>query len=240
MRGPAPIPVFRGAAPALAIWLAACGAGGSAESGATCSDAATVRTGEATYYTLASGAGACMLDPDPGDLMTGAMNAADYEGSRACGACVALTGPGGSTTIRVVDLCPECARGDVDLSPEAFERISPLAAGRVPISWRWVSCDVAGPIRYHFKEGSNASWLAVQIRDHVNRIARVEARVDGRYSEVLRADYNYFVVPTGLGSGPFTFRVTDVHGHSVEDAAVPFAEAGDPYGAGQFPACAGP
>lgn len=236
----------------LALCLAACGGGASPGSPApgegppaqgeppACLADPGAHTGQATFYAFANGDGACMFGPSPGDLMVGAMNPADFEGSRACGACVALTGPAGSIRIRIVDLCPGCARGDVDLSPDAFARLSPLAAGRVPISWRYVSCDLAGPIRYHFKEGSNAFWLAVQVRNHANRVARVEALDGGRYEELARAGYNFFLAPAGLGSGPLALRVTDVHGQSTEDAAVRLVEGGDSAGAGQFPACAGP
>jgi expansin (peptidoglycan-binding protein) len=50
-------------------------------------------------------------------------------------------------------------------------------------------------------------------------------------------DYNFFVKADGMGEGPFTFRVTDVYGQSLEDEGIPFIEAGDAPGAGQFPAC---
>jgi expansin (peptidoglycan-binding protein) len=194
--------------------------------------------GDATYYTFADGTGNCSFAASPQDLMIGAMNHVDYAASAVCGACVQLTGPNATITIRIVDQCPECAVGDIDLSPEAFARIAELAAGRVSIAWRYRSCPVSGPIVYHFKEGSNQWWTAVQIRNHANRIATVEHRgSDGQYHLVPRLDYNYFVATSGLGPGPYDFRVTDVYGHVLEDSAIPFVEAGDSPGAGQFPTC---
>ena len=67
--------------------------------------------------------------------MIGAMNHTDYADSAACGACVELTGPNATITIRIVDRCPECPAGDIDLSPEAFAAIAELSQGRVPITW---------------------------------------------------------------------------------------------------------
>ena len=113
-----------------------------------------VQNGEGTYYG-ATGAGACSYDPSPGNLMVAAMNAPQWQGSQVCGTCVDVTGPKGKVTVRIVDLCPECKSGDLDLSQEAFVQIADQSAGRVKISWTAVACAVSGPIGIHFKEGSN-------------------------------------------------------------------------------------
>jgi len=130
------------------------GTGGSAGSGASaCANAATF-TGDGTYYD-ATGDGSCSFGPS-GDkpLLVGAMNAPDYDNSNVCGTCAHIKGPQGEVTVHIVDLCPECLHGDIDLSPDAFEKISPLVAGRGDISGQFVPCDVTGPIGYHFKEGT--------------------------------------------------------------------------------------
>jgi expansin (peptidoglycan-binding protein) len=194
--------------------------------------------GEATYYDFADGSGNCGFPPTPDDLMVGAMNHTDYAGSAVCGACVRLTGPNGTIDIRVVDQCPECPEGDIDLSPTAFSQIAALSAGRVPITWRYVPCDVQGPVVYHFKDGSNPWWTAVQMRNHRNAIARFEFKQDdGTWKQVARVDYNYFVEDSGMGPGPYSFRVTDVYGHELEDSGIGFVENGDVAGAAQFPPC---
>lgn len=169
--------------------------------------------------------------------MVGAMNHTDYAASAVCGACVELTGPNGTIRIRVVDQCPECQPGDIDLSPQAFEQISPLDAGRVNISWQYVACDVSGPISYQFKDGSSQYWTAVQIRNHRYAIAKVETMKDGAYVEMTRADYNYFLLESGAGTGPYSFRVTDVKGNVLEDTNIASVEQGNVVGAGQFPPC---
>jgi len=197
-----------------------------------------IHTGEATFYTFASGAGSCMFDSTPGDLMIGAMNAIDYAGSLVCGECLSLTGPGGTILIRIVDMCPGCLQGDIDLSPLAFSRIADTSLGRVPISWHVVPCAVIGPIEYHFKEGSNQWWTAVQIRNHRNPILSLEYLTSqGIYKSVNRVEYNYFVEPAGMGPGPYTFRVTDVYGHVLVDAGVVPGENVSVPGHAQFPAC---
>jgi expansin (peptidoglycan-binding protein) len=196
-------------------------------------------TGEGTYYA-ADGTGACSFDAHTGsdELLIAAMNAPQWAGSGVCGMCARVTGPMGEVTVRIVDLCPECAMGDLDLSPQAFDHIAERALGRVPITWREVPCDVTGPIEWRIKEGSNQWWTAVQVREHRHRIASVAIRGDdGTWRDVPRLDYNFFVDTAGFGPGPFTLRATDVHGNVLEDTGITLTEAVDQPGAAQLPPC---
>ncbi len=219
--------------------LPAC-AGGSTSDGdpaiGSCASVPADESGDGTYYT-ADGTGNCGFDASPNDLMVAAMNAPDYQTAALCGACLAVTGPQGSVTVRVVDQCPECKHGDLDLSPQAFQLLSPLAAGRIPITWHLVACDVTGPLAYHFKDGANAYWTAIQIRNHRYPIATLEAMQHGAYVSVPRLDYNYFVQESGLGPGPYMLRVTDTRGHTIEDANIALGDAVTRPGAQQFASC---
>ncbi|HLF13686.1 MAG TPA: expansin EXLX1 family cellulose-binding protein [Bacteroidota bacterium] len=203
-----------------------------------CHPDTSLHSGEATYYTFADGTGNCMYDATPSDLMLGAMNDPDYGNSEVCGECVELTGPDGTIKIRIVDRCPECLSGDIDLSPEAFSLIAPLSRGRVPINWHLIPCEVTGPIEYHFKDGSNQWWTAVQIRNHRHPVASLEYMTGaGTFKSVNRVDYNYFVETGGMGPGPYTFRVTDIYGHVLIDNGITHIENGSVAGQAQFPPC---
>jgi expansin (peptidoglycan-binding protein) len=212
------------------------GVSGGGGAPASCS-AESSHTGEATFYTFADGSGNCSFDKTPNDLMIGAMNAADYADSAVCGACATLEGPNGKVTVRIVDQCPDCAKGNIDLSPQAFDVIAARSAGRVPITWKYVACDAATSMSYRFKEGSSQWWTAVQVRHHRYAIAKFEYQKDGAFVEVHRESYNYFVEPSGMGTGPYTFRITDVYGDAVTDSGIGFAEAKEVQGKAQFPAC---
>jgi expansin (peptidoglycan-binding protein) len=222
----------------LVIVLAGCGGGddGGLTPGGSCTDAPPEASGEGTYYA-ADGTGACSFDASPGDLMVAAMNAVDYNTAAWCGACLAVTGPMGSVTVRVVDKCPECVHGDLDLSPQAFEQIAPLSAGRVPITWHEVPCNVSGNLGYHFKDGANQWWTAIQIRNHRYPIAKLEAQDGASWREIPRVDYNFFVETAGLGPGPYTLRVTDTRGHAVEDSNIELGDNVTRAGTSQFPLC---
>ena len=192
-----------------------------------------VHTGDGTYY-YATGAGNCGFDPSPQDLMVAAMNHVDYNNSAICGAYIQVDGPQGSVMVRVVDQCPECPAGDVDLSVEAFAKIAPISAGRVSISWQLVSPPLEGPIVYHFKNESNQWWMEIQIRNHRNPIQKLEIYNGSSYQTIPRMSYNYFQV-SGMGAGPYTFRVTDSLGNVLVDSGIPLTPGGNVNGSGQFP-----
>jgi expansin len=196
-----------------------------------------MHSGVATYYD-ANGDGNCMFGPSPNDMLVAAMNAADYQNSAVCGEYVHVSGPKGEITVRIVDSCPDCQAGQLDLSRQAFGKIAEMIQGRVPITWQVVSPELAGPIAYHFKDGSNPWWTAVQIRNHRNPVAKLEFKnAGGQWVTVSRLSYNYFVQSNPMmGPGPYTFRVTDSYGNELVDQNIPLAVNGTVNGAKQFPA----
>lgn len=210
--------------------------GGSESWGGSCDFTEAEHEGEGTFYA-ATGAGNCSFEATPHDLDVGAMNHTDYANSAVCGSCVEVTGPNGSVRIRIVDRCPECAPGDIDLSREAFAKIAEPRLGRVPIQWHFVPCEVESGVAYHFKEGSNPWWLAVQVRNHRHPVVKFEYQRGGAFHEARRESYNYFVIDDGLGQGPYTFRITDVTGQQLVSQGVPFREAESVQVREQFAAC---
>lgn len=201
-----------------------------------CTGAPLSATGSATFYD-ADGAGSCSFEPSP-DHMVAAFAGPDWSHARWCGACLAVAGPAGEVVVRVVDQCPGCKHGDLDLSREAFARIAPLSAGRTKITWHEIACPVTGPVAYRIKPGSSPHWMAIQLRNHRYPIARLEARdAGGGYRAIPRGDDNYFVAAGGLGPGPYALRVADVHGHTLDDAAIAAGHGAIRPGAAQLPVC---
>jgi expansin (peptidoglycan-binding protein) len=224
---------------------AAGGTGGTGGSGGSGGSAGTMGTsgmpvpigdmqmGDGTFYA-ADGSGNCMFDKSPGDLDVAAMNAAQYAGSAACGECVQVTGPKGTVTVRIVDQCPDCNKGQLDLSPQAFDKIAERSAGRVAITWTPVACAVSGNLSFRYKEGSSQYWTAIQVRNHRLPIAKLEVRKNGAWVEVHREPYNYFIDPSGAGPGPVNVRVTALGGEMVEDMLPAVTDGAVVSGATQF------
>ena len=174
------------------------------------------RDGVITFYD-ANGTGNCSFDATY-DLDVAAIIKTEYQGSAACGACAEIQGPKGTLRVRIVDSCPDCTTpGHLDLSPSAFAKLADMAAGRVQVKWRFVTCPVSGPLRYRFKEGSSQWWTGLQVRNHHKPIRKLEWLSLGTWVEVPRQDYNYFVQPTGLGLGLLPLRVTAWDGEVVYD-----------------------
>ena len=213
------------------------GSGGSDGGTAACTTAAPAgETGQATYYD-ADGTGACSFDAGS-DFLIAAMNMADYGNATWCGGCVHVVGPSGDVTVRIVDECPGCAPGGLDLSETAFSMISPLSAGRVDISWQQVDCPVTGPVQYVFQSGSSQFYTAIQLRNTRYPLVSLAA-IDGSGSaeELPRQSYNYFVAANGLGPGPYTLQVTDNRGETLEDTNIALDTSGPQSGSAQFPTC---
>ncbi len=191
----------------------------------------TAYTGDATFYD-ATGAGNCSYEAG-GDLMVVAMNQVDYENSQACGAYLRVSGPKGSVTVKVVDRCPECAVGALDLSAQAFARIADPVAGVVKVTWSLLSPALSGAVTVRYKEGSSPYWCAVQIRNHRNPVRTVEARIGSTWRALPRQEHNYFDSDKGAGCGG-PMRVTDIYGNRVT-VEVPLTVGRVQPGTAQFP-----
>ena len=170
--------------------------------------------GVATFYD-ADGGGACMYDPS-GDVMTGAMNTADYESSKACGAYVLVHAANGATvTVRITNECPgDCAPGQIDLSAQAFAKLAAPSAGRIPITWNLASPSTSDTISIRYKTGSTRYWCGIQAIGHRNPLARLEVAVGSGWRQLQRADYNYFLSEDGSGCGG-ALRLTDIYGEQL-------------------------
>jgi expansin (peptidoglycan-binding protein) len=194
-------------------------------------------TGDATFYTFADGSGACLYDKNTADVNIAALNASDWANSAWCGACADVTTADGSKTVRVriVDECPDCSPGQLDLHPGAFAQLAPTTTGRIAINWTFVACDVTGPVTYKYKDGSNAYWTAVQVRNSRYPISKLESSADGAtWTEAARQDYNYFLNDHGFGTGMVHVRITAESGEMLEDVLPAVQENAVTAGHGQF------
>lgn len=189
-----------------------------------------VHYGEGTYYGGIDGtsSGNCSLPIALGDYFYAAMNTTDYDGSAACGACIELTGVKGTVTLRIVDRCPECKPGDVDMTVQAFGAIAEVIDGRVPIHWKYVPCDAQDTtIKINFKEGSSQYWTAIQFRNLNYGIATMDYKDgNGVWQNVPRALFNFFIKEEGIPS-PMALRITAVTGEQLIFENVPLVLQSD-------------
>lgn len=177
-------------------------------------------SGIATHYVLQGGGGNCSYAGPPSDGLYVALSPAEYDSAGACGGYLEVTGPDGSVRVKVIDQCPECATGHLDLSEAAFSRISPLRAGLISVHYTYLSDPaLPGPIAVEVKNGSSRYWLSLVIDNTGNPLASVQVQIAaGSWLSLSRASYNAWNSQSGAGPGPFTVRLTDTAGNQ---AAVP-------------------
>ncbi|ROO58344.1 expansin (peptidoglycan-binding protein) [Micromonospora sp. Llam0] len=179
--------------------------------------------GKATFYDAQGQGGNCSFDSAPADRMYVALGPDEYADAAACGGYLDVTGPRGTVRVVVMDQCPECAAGHIDLSREAFARIADPVRGIVDVSYRAVVDPQTGPLAVRVKEGASQWWFAVRVTDHGNPLATVEARTGSGWRGLVRHDYNYWLADDGLGPGPYSLRVTDVYGNRATVPGVQLA-----------------
>jgi len=95
-------------------------------------------TGDVTYYT--PGLGSCGVtnsDSDPivalAENMMSAMTPASGNPNEnpLCGKSITISYGGKTATAKIMDTCPGCANGGLDLTPSLFEVFAPLGEGRL-------------------------------------------------------------------------------------------------------------
>src|SRR3984957_14796342 len=180
--------------------------------------AAAQTSGEATHYELASGGmGICSYPSPPAGQLYVALPPSEYGGSAACGSYLQVSGPDGSVTVEVVDQCPECQAGHIDLSEQAFAKIAPLSAGLVPVTYHTiVDPPLPAPLSMLVKTGSSAYWLALLPINNGNPLSTVAvSQGSGGWLELRRTTYGGWLASSGAGPGPFSVRLTDSLGHQA-------------------------
>jgi expansin len=208
------------AAVALAVGMSqaagtrACAAVLSAPDAAQAQQAGEV-SGTATHYVLQSLPN-CSYPSPPADGLFVAMSPDEYDSAAACGGYLEVHGPDGSVRVEVIDQCPGCAAGHIDLSEAAFSALAPLGQGLIDVTYQpLVNPSLPGPVSLLVKQGSSQYWLALLVMNTGNTLASVQVQSEsgGGWYNLVRADYNYWVAQSGAGAGPFTVKLTDTQGH---------------------------
>lgn len=215
---------FGGIAVAAAVVALAVGmsqAVGTRACAAVLSAAGAAQAGEvsgiATHYVLQALPN-CSYPSPPADGLFVALSPGEYDNAAACGGYLEVHGPDGSVRVEVIDQCPGCGAGHIDLSEAAFSAIAPLNAGLVNVTYQpLVNPSLPGPISLLVKQGSSQYWLALLAMNTGNPLASVQVQSEsgGGWYSLVQASYNDWVAQSGAGTGPFTVRLTDIQGHVV-------------------------
>ncbi|UIZ28513.1 hypothetical protein KXD40_009243 [Peronospora effusa] len=181
-------------------------------------------SGDATAYTLGQvSAGNCnfMYDPGVGHNYA-ALNNEQWDSTLNCGRCAQVScddsrcSNKNSIIVYIVDRCPECAKGSLDLSPTVFKQLTGSDPSRYTIKWKFVPCPVSGNINYCTKSGSSSSWLAVQPTNHATGVASMKIA----NQEVTMVDSCYFFLLNGgtnVDISAVDIEITSVAGETITE-----------------------
>lgn len=192
----------------------------------------TVHPARATFYSAKRG-GKCSA-PIPSTHFV-AMPSRKY--LAACGSCLEVTGPRGSTRVEVTDECPACKGDDLDLSDQAFAEIADPKDGRVEVSWKVINCAVEGDIQLDL-QGSDANYVKLRLTNTRTALASVSVQAANASTPIdarRTADNFWTFKGTAPYDFPLTVRATDVAGNEVTLSAPKLMNDTRMNGGAQFP-----
>ncbi|KAI0485220.1 RlpA-like double-psi beta-barrel-protein domain-containing protein-containing protein [Xylariaceae sp. FL0804] len=200
--------------------------------------------GTSTFYGGNLQGGMCSFSTYtlPSGIYGTAFSGSSWDSAAHCGACMEVTANGKTITAMVVDQCPECDEGHLDLFEDAFDALSPSSSDPLATSYVFVDCPddtttssgggggggVSGPLVLHSKSGASAYWFSMQVVNARAPVAGLAVSTDGgdgdswRDLAALRTEYNFFEYASGFGAGAVAVKVTSDAGEVVvvEDVVV--------------------
>ncbi|ROW00731.1 hypothetical protein VMCG_06540 [Cytospora schulzeri] len=186
-------------------------------------------SGKSTFYGGNLSGGMCSfttMSSIPSGLYGTAFSGSAWDSAAECGACLKVTGPNGnSITVMVVDQCPECDEGHLDLFEGAYEKLGSKSAGEITTSYTKVACGITSPIVLHNKSGTSAYWFSMQVVNSNEPVTALEVSTDGgkTWQSTTRAEYNFFENSSGFGTDTVDVRVTSASGGSITVSGVSVA-----------------
>ncbi|KDO23024.1 hypothetical protein SPRG_11871 [Saprolegnia parasitica CBS 223.65] len=165
--------------------------------------------GDGTSYVLSAPRhGNCnlMWTPPLASTNYAALNAPQWANLAHCGRCArvrcvdARCNSTATALVMLVDQCPECKHGDLDLSPKVFREITGHDATRLKVAWSFARCPIQDEHAHVcLKNGANPFWMAVQPVNVATGVQRV--RINGFATEMLDSCY-YFKANAGSAQIP--------------------------------------
>jgi expansin (peptidoglycan-binding protein) len=151
-----------------------------------------------------------------------ALNNDQWDDLANCGRCAEVsciddqcTDQSTTAIVQILDRCPECSSGDLDLSPTVFSNITGSDPSRLSIRWQFVDCPSPGTIEVCLKTGSNGYYVAVQ---PTNTLVGVESvTINGETTTMVDSAYYYLIESTSeVDLTSVIVSITSIEGETVE------------------------
>ncbi|KAE9006114.1 hypothetical protein PF005_g13426 [Phytophthora fragariae] len=183
--------------------------------------------GYGTVYTLSAPSdGNCnfMSWPDAAVTKYAALNTEQWEETMNCGRCAQVSCTDASCAgqsseiVYIMDQCPGCAYGDLDLSPDVFESITGQSYTKLSIEWEFVDCPVSNNVQYCLKTGSSEFWVAVQPANFVSGVQSLS--INGQGTSLIDSAYYFLIDGSGESVADLnsvSISLTGVNGEVLEE-----------------------
>ncbi|KAI9654410.1 MAG: hypothetical protein M1831_005376 [Alyxoria varia] len=178
-------------------------------------------SGKATVYGGNLQGGTCSFSTMkelPAGLFGVAMTDSIWNNGYNCGGCVEVKSGGKKIKAMVVDKCPGCGPGHLDLFPDAYAKFSGNP-GIIDVDWQFVDCkaEITEPLQIRLKEGVSSHWFSAQVVGATRRTKKMEYRKPGGQwiNIAKREDHNMFTEASGVGAKVIDIRVTSHVGTQV-------------------------
>jgi hypothetical protein len=182
-----------------------------------------------------TGSTACSIAGPAVPTLAAGVDTTNFRGAGACGACLRVQAVSGAAAV-VVPVVERSTATGILLTRAAMDQIA-KGADLVNVDWTLVPCDVGSqPARYYIKEGTNAGYLGVQVRNVRYPVAAVAAAGTSTNISLMLKSYGYWE-STSVGAGPLTLRLTDINGQTFDEPGVKLDPMTEFVGKGQFPIC---
>ncbi|RWA09279.1 hypothetical protein EKO27_g5818 [Xylaria grammica] len=179
----------------------------------------TAVKGTSTFYGGNLNGGTCSFTSYtlPSGVYGTAFSGSAWHSAAHCGACLQVTANGKSIIAMIVDQCPECDAGHLDLFENAFDALSPSSSDPLSTSYTFVDCPISSPLVLHNKSGTSAYWFSMQVVNANEPVSKLEVSTDGgsTWKSTTRQEYNFFENSSGFGTDTVTIRVTSESGSTV-------------------------
>ncbi|CAL8462617.1 g2150 [Coccomyxa elongata] len=123
-----------------------------------------------------------------------------------------------SVTIMITDSCPECEGDHLDIQALTFNKMAPMALGRIDIQYRRVECTVPQDLNVIIDENRGAGgWIRLQVKDAAGRGSVKLVQVKGSNSdwESMNNVWGASWESTSVPAPPLDFRIQDDAGTEV-------------------------
>ncbi|KAG7380085.1 hypothetical protein PHYPSEUDO_007791 [Phytophthora pseudosyringae] len=181
--------------------------------------------GDGTTYTLGEvGSGNCNLMSWNSIAPTNyaALNNEQWNNLGNCGRCAQVScidekcaDQTASAIVQIVDRCPECKYGDLDLSPSVFKTITGSDPSRLAIRWQFVACPTPETVKICLKNGSNGFWTAVQPTNALVGVQSVS--INGKTASVISGAYYYLTTSSSeIDLSAVDVAITSINGEVIE------------------------